>query len=342
MNNIYNEIKPILIEYFGEQRFELEISKGGMNNTTCFVEVDKDKYTLRIYRSHNDETKVSYELEVINALNDMNICIPVPQVIASTKGELFTKTADGNIAAIFKYMEGKNPIFLRLKEIESFGYACGLLTQALGNLKINMLPAYKPCYEIESAYPECSLDKVIEFCYSPSSDFVEYNEYLARIGQQLIILMEKVQYYRKLPHQIIHGDLNASNVLADNDGNICGILDFEFVSYDLRVMELAVCLSDMLHYTEGEGNNFQRINSLIMGYRRVMNLSDDELDIIPSLLILRRLDVFVHFLNRYWSGIDGIEVLKDRILNNMGHFNWLIHNHDEINKAIHGTESDAG
>lgn len=334
MNNIFSEINPILIEYFGEKRFQLEISKGGMNNTTCFVGVDEDKYTLRIYRSHNDETKVCYELEVINALNGMDIPISVPQVIASAKGDLFTKTGCGNIAVIFKYIKGKNPTFSRLKDIESFGYACGLLTQALGNLKINKMPAYKPCYEIESAYPECPLDKVLEFCYSPPSNFVEYNEYLERIGKQLIILKEKVSYYRKLPHQIIHGDLNASNVLADNDGKICGILDFEFVSYDLRVMELAVCLSDMIYYTEGEGSKFQRINSLIMGYRRVMNLGDDELFIIPSLLILRRLDVFIHFLYRYWNGIDGIEVLKERILNNMEHFNWLIHNYDEINKAI--------
>ncbi len=88
-------------------------------------------------------------------------------------------------------MEGKNPTFLRLKEIESFGYACCILTQALGNLKTNMLPAYKPCYEIESTYAECSLDKVIEFCCNPSSDFAEYNEYLARIGQQLIIQTDK-------------------------------------------------------------------------------------------------------------------------------------------------------
>lgn len=37
--------------------------------------------------------------------------------------------------------------------------------------------------------------------------------------------------------------LRSDNVLATPDDRVSGILDFEFVARDWRVMELAVCLS---------------------------------------------------------------------------------------------------
>jgi len=61
-----------------------------------------------------------------------------------------------------------------------------------------------------------------------------------------------------LPHQLIHGDLNASNALADEAGRICAILDFEFVTYDLRVMEAAVFLSDMVRSSEATESSLKK------------------------------------------------------------------------------------
>ncbi len=42
--------------------------------------------------------------------------------------------------------------------------------------------------------------------------------------------------------QLIHGDLHYDNILC-KEGAVAGILDFEFVALDWRVMELAICLS---------------------------------------------------------------------------------------------------
>lgn len=330
-----NEINSVLCQYFGGNSFEIDISKGGMNNTTCFVRIKGNKYILRIYRSHSDESKVCYELEVLYALRGKNFPFKIPNPITSLEGKPFIRTVEGNIAVVFKYLEGKNPDFLRLTELCSFGFACGILTKALDSLELKGTPAYRPCYEIESAYPECPLDKALEFCYNPPCEFSEHKVYLASIGQQLELLIDRIPSFRDLPHQIIHGDLNASNVLADERGNICGILDFEFVSYDLRVMELAVCLSDTIQYTEGEGSVWERIQSIMDGYKRAVVLEKGELKAIPALLILRRLDVFVHFLNRYWEGIDGSEVLNKRILSNMDHFKWLFDNYDMLLEKCH-------
>ncbi|HEY9061519.1 MAG TPA: phosphotransferase [Pseudobacteroides sp.] len=321
-----NEINSALFQYFGSSSFDIDISKGGMNNTTCFVRIKGNKYILRIYRSHSDEAKVCYELEVLNALRENNFPLKIPNPITSLEGKPFIRTVEGNIAVVFKYMEGKNPDFFRLNELCSFGFACGTLTKALDSLVLMGTPAYRPYYEIESAYPECPLDKVLEFCRNPPYEFTRHKVYLASIRQQLELLKDRIPSFRDLPHQIIHGDLNASNVLADERGNICGILDFEYVTYDLRAMELAVCLSDTIQYTEGEGSVWERIQSIMNGYKRAVVLEKDELKAIPALLNLRRLDVFVHFLNRYWKGIDGPEVLKKRILNNMDHFKWVFDN----------------
>ena len=47
-----------------------------------------------------------------------------------------------------------------------------------------------------------------------------------------------------LPETLIHGDVHYDNSLADETtGEVTGIIDFEFASYDWRAMEAAAGLS---------------------------------------------------------------------------------------------------
>lgn len=43
-----------------------------------------------------------------------------------------------------------------------------------------------------------------------------------------------------------------------------------------------------------------------------MSLDRAEIDAIPSLVRLRNLDVFLHFLGRYWDGVDDRSVLLEQ------------------------------
>ncbi|WFR61882.1 phosphotransferase [Paenibacillus amylolyticus] len=128
----------------------------------------------------------------------------------------------------------------------------------------------------------------------------------------------------QLPHQLVHGDVNASNVLADQqDGEICAILDFEFATWDLRVMELAVPMSDLLTMDQSEDWMWQAQEGLIRGFREQVGLEPEELLAIPQLILLRSLDVVMHFISRMFEGTDEPGVAVDQIVKLKQRMDWM-------------------
>ena len=149
----------------------------------------------------------------------------------------------------------------------------------------------------------------------------------------------KLPLLQKLPHQLIHGDLNASNVLADQNNRITALLDFEFVAWDLRVMELAVCLSEAVENSdkgpsedpsedssEAPSEDSKGLRALVSGFLEQVPLSPEELAVLPDLLLLRRLDVFIHFLNRWRNGVDSPQNVRRFLSEVLSQTVWLSKN----------------
>jgi len=294
-----------------------------MNNTTYFVEVGTERFVLRIYENHKDIEKVNYEHYILSELAKFNLSIKTPVPVAGRDNNTVQITEEGNPAALFRYIDGFTPGFDKPAQLKSFGMAAGELMRALSSIKTKLEPVYRPYYELENTHPECSIDKVIGFCKSPSPEFHEYRDELLEVAAQLTAFREKAPLLKELPHQLIHGDLNASNVLADTEGNISAILDFEFVTEDLRVMELCVCLSEIINMKQEETELWLKLNKFVEGYGKHVKLYRTEVDVVPILIMLRRLDVFVHFLGRYWEGIDGKEIILDQTKNVISQAQWL-------------------
>ncbi|MNH93583.1 Homoserine kinase [compost metagenome] len=200
----------------------------------------------------------------------------------------------------------------------------------LAKAQVDNGPVYRPYYELENTHPSCSLDKVVQFCKAPPAGFTKHRQELEAIAEQIVVFKDKVSQLIELPHQLVHGDLNASNVLADSQGHISAILDFEFVTIDLRVMELAVCLSDLIQPEQEEQGMWTRIESLITGYGSLMELTMGEIEVVPILVQLRRLDVFIHFLGRYWDGIDQPDILEQQIVSTATNTRWLTLYQDQL------------
>ena len=126
-----------------------------------------------------------------------------------------------------------------------------------------------------------------------------------------------------------------------NDEKISAILDFEFVTQDLRAMEVAICLSELLHEVqEHPMPEFELfLNFFCEGYRSKINLNQEEIELLPILILRRRWDVFLHFLDRYEKGIateniDSISFLKKQIRSIVFQDEWLSHNGNRIIKLF--------
>lgn len=82
-----------------------------------------------------------------------------------------------------------------------------------------------------------------------------------------------------LPETLIHGDVHYDNALVDeNTGKVTGIIDFEFASYDWRMMECAAGLSKYV----GEKDPTPFVQSYITGFCRRATPTEAEIDAIRT------------------------------------------------------------
>ncbi|OIJ14207.1 hypothetical protein BKP37_08980 [Anaerobacillus alkalilacustris] len=314
-----------LIEYFFQDKLPVSVYRGksGYNNTTRYLERNANKYILRIYETHNDESKVKLEHEVLlklNQLSNLPFQIPVPVI---KDGKSLLRLPSNKIGCIYNYIEGDNPVFNTKEVVFSFGQSVGHLLKAIQTIHIQQPYIYRPYYEIEYAHPNCPINKVVEWCINPPEHYKECKRELSWISSQLIDLKEFVPRIKSLPHQIIHGDLNETNVLVNADQKINAILDFEFTTFDLRIMEVAVCISDIISKEANEDIYLEKCHHFFSGFVSTMSLMDTEIEALPVLVQLRRLDVFLHFLGRYIDGKDDPSVLKERIIKTATYQPWL-------------------
>ncbi|MFP7296743.1 phosphotransferase [Neobacillus niacini] len=331
--NLY--IDEILSQYFPAGSWVIRVGQSGANNTTRFVTMNDEEYVLRIYETHQDIEKVMYEHTILDALAELPLPFSIPMPVHTSDGKSIVKTKDGKIAGLFRYLDGVNPALDEMAEIHSYGRTAGLLSASLAQVQINQEPAYRPYYEIDNTHPRCSLQDVLSFCINPPKEFSELTTDLQLIYAQLTSFMEMIPSLRQLPHQLVHGDLNASNILANKKGEVFALLDFEFVTNDLRVMELAVCLSDFIQPSKVSDITWAKINAFLTGYGKSLGLTEAEIEAVPVHIQLRSLDVFIHFLGRYWDQVSSKEIVKEYIQKSAIRCKWIVEHKDKLLSLCH-------
>lgn len=331
-------VQDILNQYFYKNELAVVEKKGGMNNTTFTVEDGQIRYILRVYKAHTDQKKVQFEHTVLKALHSLDLPFQTPKPVQTLNGSDYAVAADGTVGILFHYIDGANPENGSNIRFDDKGRAVGYLSRAFKDIHVNADCAYSKYYELEYAYTDCPVSDVIAFCLSPDESFLPHQAALQEIAFRLERYREVKPKLIKLPHQLIHGDIGSSNILIDPSGSLTAILDFEFVTVDLRVMELAVCLSEILSWYEGKLMEHECLNSIqsfLSGFSQAVKLMPEEKEVIAELMMLRRLDVFIHFLNRYRKGIhsggmDAIDVVKWQLENTYAQSLWLRRNESVV------------
>ncbi|WP_160036494.1 phosphotransferase [Paenibacillus sp. An7] len=309
----------------------IERLTGGMNNSTYLIHLSGKRYVLRNYNSHQDFDKVKYEHAILKSLAIHKQKFVYPQLVPTLEDTTFTHQ-EGKIGALFHYQEGSNAVRMGPNQYLQLGQKAGQVTLALSLITVPLAPVYPPYYRLDLAYPEISPATFIRFLQQPDSSFQSLHQETKEIAEVIEDLFIKTcGGLEDLPHQLVHGDLNTSNILVNEEGNITTILDFEFATWDLRVMELAVPLSDLItgmimdenDNTQAEEEMWNNLKALISGYASEVSLLPEEKDMIPSLVLLRRVDVVMHFLTRYHKGIDPADIVRDQLQKLISCVRWL-------------------
>ena len=98
-----------------------------------------------------------------------------------------------------------------------------------------------------------------------------------------------------LPTLVVHGDFHTGNLLFV-DGQLSGILDFDFARPDWRVADVAIALGFL---PPGAGRE-----AFLAAYQAEVPLSPDERSVLPALVRAREIERLTFSLRRWRQGID--------------------------------------
>lgn len=312
MRERHEPVETIVRELWPEWAGTLKKRSGGWNNTTYIVNGNGRKGVLRIYDTHRDREKIEFEHYVLLELNKLSLPFNTPLPVQTVYGDTLVQLegGKGKYTCLFRYIDGDSPGEEDTGYYESFGLSAGQLSCVLSELAPGPKPVYRPYYELRKAYPLCTDETVRELCMNPPEALAGLKVELGRIYEAYVNIADSLKELETLPHQLIHGDLNASNLLVDtgDHSRVAALLDFEFCTYDLRAMDPAVILSGLLGHPEQQ----QAVRDFCRGYSRSVTLTAEELTAIPVLMLLRKIDVFLHFASRYLEETDEISVLHEQ------------------------------
>lgn len=104
-------------------------------------------------------------------------------------------------------------------------------------------------------------------------------------------IMEFGDLYRKLPRQLIHRNLNPSNIILEE--NEWGIIEFELSEQNVRIFDPCYAATAILSEYYAEGDGFAKwieiYKEIMYGYDNAAKLSDDEREAIPYVVLSNQL-----------------------------------------------------
>ncbi len=244
---------------------------------------------------------IKNNISITNAL--IYAGLPASEVINTVKGESYYQSGDLYFI-LQKRIIGEQLSCDDIFNDMSLAFQIG---QNIAKLHTALLDFDKSNYDEKNVYNEvlsimpCLIEKGIL-----TEDFV--NDYKETFGA----------IYDELPKQIIHRDINPSNMIFDN-GVFKGFLDFDLSEYNIRIFDICYCATSILsesYLKDVNLNEWRKIlNAVIDGYESITPLNSSEKSAIKYVIY----SIQIICIN-YFSKLDKYEELSKiniDILNHM-------------------------
>lgn len=126
--------------------------------------------------------------------------------------------------------------------------------------------------------------------------------------------------YEQLLPQIIHRDINPSNMIFDN-GNFKGFVDFDLSEVNIRIFDICYCATSILSETFADDNFdndvwFEIFDNIVNGYDSISSLTTEEKSTLKYVVYSIQIICIAYF-----SQFDKFENLTKT---NIAMLNWLI------------------
>ncbi|MBO36531.1 MAG: hypothetical protein CL612_01710 [Anaerolineaceae bacterium] len=269
------EAEDMIFDLYGLKTQATSLDSERDQNFLCTTP-DNKQMVLKISNPAENKTILEMQHECMKYIRANNAALQVPWMLVDD-GENAIMEYDLQsttyLVRLAHYLPG-----LLLTDVSQCGSMLHKLGAFLGHLSLAMRG-----FNHSAAHRDFPWDIA-------QTDFIETHKQY--VNQHVETIDHFVELYKKivLPNNtnlrksVIHNDGNDHNVLANNDGEIVGIIDFGDMVYSFVACEPAVCMA----YVALEKNDpLKSIAQVLKGFHEIFPLVDDELRSIIYLICIR-------------------------------------------------------
>ncbi|MEP6694549.1 MAG: phosphotransferase [Chloroflexota bacterium] len=289
---------------------ELSRANWGGSNETWFVRSEAGEHVLRLYTDKRAEA-IRFEHELLRRLGAADLTFRVPKPIETEVGDtIATEVESARPAALVRRIEGEH---LDDDDAEGVGRAAA----AFASLDI----ALGAIDRTDVAAPLFSGD--LGAVHRAITDLAQLEDVAGAAARELAETAGEhaAVIYGSLPTQLIHGDFAFGNVLV-RSGRIRGVLDFEYAGRNVRALELAGALRNVL----AKGNRERLWRAVARGYLRTLALDPAEIAALPALVVLQSAIILVWWTGRGVEGHATPEKLAEQVADALSVRDWIATN----------------
>ncbi len=258
-------------------------------------------FVLRVYGNHANPKYIQHEIAILKQLGEHALPFSLPTPIATHRGEFWALVDEGQgprLMTLVPFLPGQNPDVRDLAQAEAAGAAMAQLHVALRQVQVRGVNLPKPYIELGKVHP--LVPQPFEAMRAVGSLATKSD--VARVEAILTRILEHEKLFRILPQQLIHGDFIPGNVLAEGS-RITAVLDFENCAFNPCLMDFAIAIDTWCWDVISSGQEWPRIAALARGYRRAGRLSEAEIDLLPTGILLRNASVLMHLIGRFLANL---------------------------------------
>ncbi|MCX7308929.1 MAG: phosphotransferase [Afipia sp.] len=255
---------------------------------------DGKSYTLKIANGAEKPSEISFQIDLLAYIAKKDPTIPVPKVIQNRdRRDQFAyvdRAGESRQVHLLTYLEGTP-----LSEVQSTAAQRRNVGEVLAKLRLAMGGYSHPADTREIAWDVKHLMKLRPLL-AEIEDF-EKRDLLERGLNRFEPFVDKL---KKCRSQVLHNDFSKSNIVVnfvDNDV-VSGVIDFGDAVRTAVAVDVSTALLNQLPGAESDDFLGQPLD-LLRGYLGITDLSDEELALIPHLIMGR---VIARALLTTWRG----------------------------------------
>lgn len=264
---------------------ELQLSERDQN---FLVQTETaESFVLKIANSAEAPEVTEFQAASLLHIRESDPTLPVPRVIETVAGEtqvrIVGKDGRTHLARVLSWLDGV-PL-TRAPDSPNIEQHLGAILARLG---VALQGFEHPASDYTLLWDIKSAGSLIEWLGNIK------DEALRGICQQRLwkFTEQTEPALKKLRMQVIHNDLNLGNVLVDpqQTESITGIIDFGDIVRSPLIIDVAVAAA---YLYQDSSMPLAGIEKFLRGYAQVKSLREEEIELLPDLIMLRNVTTIV-------------------------------------------------